>query len=242
MLIRAITFDFWGTLYHGASAKPLRMKRLSDVLRANGYDFSLETLDVAERVAWNAWDRVWREECRTLPSGEWLRLMLDHLRVTLPPAEVEALAAYFGEAVFDIEPPLKMVDGMADTVQRLSERYRLGLISDTGLSSGKVLRYFLGRDGVLGCFACLSFSDEAGVSKPHPDAFLRTLRCLGAQPSEATHIGDLTRTDIAGAKAVGMRVVRFTGSNDDADRSTEADAVVGTYADFEALIREWGSG
>jgi putative hydrolase of the HAD superfamily len=165
--------------------------------------------------------------------------MLGHLNVTLPPEEVEALAAYFSASVFELDPPLRAVEGMRDAVQRLSQRYRLGIISDTGLSSGSVLRRFLERDAVLDCFACLSFSDEIGVSKPHPRAFRRTLDCLGARPAEAVHIGDLTRTDIAGAKAIGMRAVRFTGSNDDPDPSTRPDAAVATYADFERLIRKW---
>ena len=238
-MLKAITFDFWGTLYHGASAKPLRLKRLNDVLRVHGHDVDGAALAEAERVAWDVWDRVWREEYRTLPTGDWLGLMLAHLDVRLPPAEVEALAAYFGEAVFELDPPLCMVDGMRDAVRRLSQRYRLGIISDTGLSSGRVLRRFLERDAVFDCFACLSFSDEIGVSKPHPRAFRRTLDCLDAQPAEAVHIGDLTRTDIAGAKAIGMRAVRFTGSNDDFDQSTRPDAAVATYADFERLIREW---
>jgi putative hydrolase of the HAD superfamily len=90
-------------------------------------------------------------------------------------------------------------------------------------------------------FTCLSFSDETGVSKPHPDAFLRTLACLDAQPAEAVHIGDLTRTDIAGAKGVGMHAVRFTGSNDDPDSSVAPDATVSTYADFELLIELWAN-
>lgn len=238
-MIAAITFDFWGTLYYATGARHLRIQRMSEVLRAHGYDVNHERLDAAERVAWDTWDRVWREEFRTLSSNEWLRLMIDHLDVTLPPAEVDALADYFGEVVLEMDPPLRVVDGMLDAVHRLSRRYPLGLISDTGLSSGNVLRRFLERDAILDCFTCLSFSDETGVSKPHPDAFRRTLDCLGARPEQAVHLGDLTRTDIAGAKAVGMRVVRFTGANDDTDRSIEPDATVSTYADFERLIEEW---
>ena len=239
MSIKAITFDFWGTLYYGVSARPLRMIRLREVLKRHGHVFDQAALDAAEQAAWIEWDRIWREACRTLSAPEWLRLMLDHLDVTLPPPEFEALAGYFSEAVFELEPPLRLVDGAGDVVRRLARRYRLGLISDTGLSSGRVLRSLLDRDGILGHFTCLSFSDETGVSKPHPDAFGRTLDGLGALPAEAVHIGDLTRTDVAGAKAVGMRAVRFSGSNDDPDRSTAPDATVGTYADFELLIQAW---
>jgi len=239
--VKAITFDFWGTLYHGVSARHLRMRRLVEVLGANGHFLSPEALEEADRAAGNEWDRAWREEHRTLSASEWLPLMLGYLGVTLPRPDFEALAGYFDEAVLDLDPPLRLVDGAGDAVRRLAQSYRLGVISDTGLSIGRTLRRFLERDGLIACFACLSFSDETGVSKPHPDAFLRPLARLGVQPAEAVHIGDLTRTDVGGAKAVGMRAVRFDGSHDDADRSVEPDATVSTYAQFELLIRAWDS-
>ena len=238
-MIKAITFDFWSTLYHGAGARHLRMKRLDEVLRAHGYAFDQPALDEADRVAWVEWERVWRDEFRTLSAADWLRLMLNYLDATLPPDAFDGLANYFNESIHEIDPPLRLVDGAAGAVRRLAQRYRLGVISDTGLSDGRTLRAFLERDGLIDYFACLSFSDETGVSKPHPDAFRRALECLGALPAEAVHLGDLTRTDIAGARAIGMRAVRFTGSNDDPDRSIAPDAAIGTYAEFERLIEAW---
>jgi putative hydrolase of the HAD superfamily len=238
-MIKAITFDFWATLYHVASARPLRMKRLHEVLRAHGHAFDQPALDEADRAAWLEWERIWRDEFRTLQARDWLRLMLNHLGVMLSPDAFDGLATYFNESIREIDPPLRLVDGADETVRRLAQRYRLGLISDTGLSDGRTLRSFLERDGIIDCFACLSFSDETGVSKPHSDAFRRTLKCLGALPAEAVHLGDLTRTDIAGARAIGMRVVRFNGSNDDPDRSVAPDATIGTYAEFERLIEAW---
>ncbi len=240
-MIKAITFDYWETLYRGVSGRSLRMSQLVDVLRAHDYAFSQQALDEADRVAQVEWERVWREEHRTLSARDWLRMMLDHLGAALPASDFDALALYFDEAIVEVDPPMRLVDGVAETVERLARRYRLGVISDTGLSSGRTLRRILERDGMAGYFACLSFSDETGVSKPHPDAFRRTLDCLSARPSESVHIGDLTRTDIAGAKAIGMRVVRFAGSHDDPDRSTEPDATIDTYADFERLIQKWDS-
>jgi RimJ/RimL family protein N-acetyltransferase len=76
-----------------------------------------------------------------------------------------------------------------------------------------------------------------GVSKPHTRIFQLTLDRLGAQPHEAVHVGDLTHSDIAGAKAIGMYAVRLTANYDDANRSVEADAVVNSYAEFEAWLK-----
>jgi len=198
-----------------------------------------ERVDAADRVAWVEWERAWREDFRTLSSHDWLTLMFAHLGVTLPQSDLDALAHYFNIAILHVDPPLSLIEGAGDAVQRLARRYPLGIISDTGLSDGRTLRRFLERDGLLERFACLTFSDEVGRCKPHPDVFRRTLDCLGARPGEAVHIGDLTRTDIAGAKGVGMRAVRMTAANDDPDASVRPDATIDSFADFERLIQMW---
>ena len=46
------------------------------------------------------------------------------------------------------------------------------------------------------------------------------------RPTEAAHVGDIQRTDVAGAQAAGMAAVHFVGANNaDAVRST-ADVMV----------------
>lgn len=215
------------------------MKRLVEVLRANGHEFDNETLEHANSVTGVEWTRVWREEYRTLQARDWLGLVFDQLNVALPQPEFDTLAVYFDEALLDIDPPLQLVKDARDVVARLTQRYRLGIISDTGITGANVLRHFLKRDQMLEHFACLTFSDEAGVSKPHPDVFRLTLKCLDVQPEETIHIGDLARTDIGGAKAAGMNAVRFTGVNDDADRSVAPDATVDSFVDFEQLVEAW---
>jgi putative hydrolase of the HAD superfamily len=141
--IRAITFDYWGTLYHGASGRNGRMERLVEILRTHQFEFEQALLDEADRVAWTEWERTWREAHRTLSSGDWLRLMLDHLGTALPQTAFDVLALEWDEMILRADPPLELIPGAADAVRRLSQRYRLGIISDTGLSSGRTLRRFL---------------------------------------------------------------------------------------------------
>ena len=76
------------------------------------------------------------------------------------------------------------------------------------------------------------------MSKPHTRIFQITLDRLGAQPHEAVHVGDLTHSDIAGAKAIGMYAVRMAANYDDANRSVEPDAIVGSYAEFEEWLEK----
>jgi putative hydrolase of the HAD superfamily len=74
---------------------------------------------------------------------------------------------------------------------------------------------------------------------------LTTLDALGAAPTEAVHVGDLLRTDIAGAQAVGMRAVQYIGiSQDQADglgdgRKITPDAVIRNHTELEPLLQRW---
>lgn len=233
-MIAAITFDFWNTLYTAASyAHPLRRRFLFELFAKHQIDVAPEQVDAAENVARHAWNRAWREEYRTPGAAEWVRVMLAELLIELPPADFDALATYYDRALLDANPGPTLIDGAAETIRRLAGRYRLGVISDSGLSTGKTLREFLIRDNLIDCFIHLSFSDEVGVSKPHPRIFHVTLDRLGAPPHAAVHIGDLIHSDIAGAKGAGMRAVRLAANYDDADRSVEPDAVVRSYREFE---------
>ncbi len=100
---------------------------------------------------------------------------------------------------------LELLPGVRETIPALAAAgYRLGIISDTSLTTGRILRSFLEKDGLLDCFTALTFSDETGYPKPDRRMFESTLAELGADPAQAVHVGDTPRTDIAGAKALGM--------------------------------------
>ncbi|MEZ5258385.1 MAG: HAD-IA family hydrolase [Ilumatobacteraceae bacterium] len=95
---------------------------------------------------------------------------------------------------------------------------RLGIICDVGFTPSPVLRTMLERHGVLGYFDAWSFSDEVGWYKPAAQIFAHAMASLGVEAQESAHVGDLRRTDVAGALASGMTVmVRYHGVHDDLD-------------------------
>jgi FMN phosphatase YigB (HAD superfamily) len=59
---------------------------------------------------------------------------------------------------------------------------------------------------------------------------------LAGPPPGGAHVGDMERTDIAGAHAAGMLAVLFTEANDYDAESTTADLVVARFADLPALV------
>jgi putative hydrolase of the HAD superfamily len=84
-------------------------------------------------------------------------------------------------------------------------------VFDVGLTASPILRGRLEGFGLLRFFDAWSFSDESGWYKPAAEAFEPALLGLDADPAESAHVGDNERTDVAGAKALGMTTVQYTG-------------------------------
>jgi HAD superfamily hydrolase (TIGR01549 family) len=237
-MLKAITFDFWNTLMadvHGREREALRARLVHDELRALGRDLSPLLVDEALRTSFDYFDRIWMSEHRTPPCAELVDAMCVPLGPPALPAEVRArIALAFEELVLQLPP--EPTPGAVFTLPMLAERYRLAVICDTGYSPGRILRQVLERYDMLHYFDYLYFSDEHGMSKPDVRVFRHTLDELGVRAPEAAHVGDIQRTDIAGAQAAGMAAVHFVGvNNHDATRST-ADLVVRHFEELPDLL------
>lgn len=243
MTIKAISFDFWHTLFTerpGASLLYQHRKRsllAKAVLRHR--DLAHAELEHACRLEAEAHNSIWREQHRTLAAGDRVTRILAHLDVSLPDAAFAELVASFEEGI--LEHPPVLVDGARETLENLSRRYRLGIISDVGFSPGRMLKRVLADQDLLDVFGSLVFSDEAGRSKPHEEVFQRTARALSAEPEEIVHIGDLEHTDIVGAKRAGYHAIRFTGVTPMKENETTiADFVTDDLRDVARLIEMLG--
>lgn len=245
MPIKAITFDFWSTLYQSKTVDyAKRLLQLKEALeQRSSATFSHEQFEAAVKMARTTWSRTWAEDHRTMTADEWLAVILRELSLTLGLESLADIRHNMEHSILADLPTL--VPEAKSVLADLSRRYRLAVISDTGITPGRVLRHLLEQDDLVNYFTHLTFSDEVGRSKPHPSAFLTTLAALGAAPAEAVHIGDLLRTDIAGAQAVGMRAVQYIGVNQDQaggledGRKITPDAVIRSHEELEPLLRRW---
>jgi FMN phosphatase YigB (HAD superfamily) len=77
-----------------------------------------------------------------------------------------------------------------------------------------------------------------GAYEPSPVIFEHALAGLGRPaPSRVAHVGNLRRTDVAGARAMGMVPVRYCGISDDANvADPEADHVVTHHRDVPTVL------
>ena len=137
------------------------------------------------------------------------------------------------------ERDLRLAEGAEDCLRTLKDAgVKLGIICDVGYTPSSTLREHLIRHGVLPLFDHWSFSDEVGAYKPSPVIFQHALDGLGGPaPERVAHVGDLRRTDVAGARAMGMVAVRYTGiSDDDTQPEPEADHVIAHLAELPAVL------
>ena len=237
--ILAITFDFWGTLYSSArSNNSTRTKVLQNVMYEAGLaEISEEKLHDAIKTTWGEWVKVWENDHRTWGAAEWLDSMQSLLQFQLPIELRSKVLQELEDAVLDGNT--QPIAGVTKMIPSLAKQYRLGIISDTGISSGKTLSKLLERDGLLEYFTNLVFSDEIGSSKPAAQPFQAALSGLNVQPQQAVHIGDLRRTDVAGANQFGMWSIRFTGYQDDPRvEFGEASIVLQDYANMPAALEQ----
>lgn len=211
MTLRAVTFDYWDTLYAGA-VLPERMTQrqtaLHRMLADLGHAIEDEELSALYQASGHEADRWWREEHRGYTAAERIRWILQRLSIERPEdcEHVARAVQAVDDALIQYPPPL--LPGAADAVAAIGARYRLGIISDTGFASGKAQDDLLARDGLRSLFDVTVYSVDVGHAKPRREPYKAALEALGLPATDVVHIGDNERTDVRGALDIGMRAIR----------------------------------
>jgi len=238
--LKAITLHLWGTILddHHPPADTIlysarRQQFLLKELQRLGYPVAPDAIEATYKHAWECFDDLWRQQI-AFGAEEGVRAMLQYLKVELPDETRGKIVRFFEE----MESPPLPLNGVVPAIQALAQRYSLGLISDTAWTPGRVLRRVLADYQMLDCFRVLVFSGEVGRTKPHPELFQKALRALSVNPEECLHVGDLQHTDIAGAKALGMRTAWihrpiYAGEN---QKDHSPDLVVSGVAELAELL------
>jgi HAD superfamily hydrolase (TIGR01549 family) len=237
----AVTFDYWNTLCcepPGGYLRARRLEAMSQMLVDAGVGSAgvvLPILTAAYDAAWLRWNDSWRAN-RQYTGVDAAQSIADAVERELPDLErslrARILEAFAGQGE---NAELMLVEGVSEVVAALSGcGIRLGIICDVGFTPSPALLGHLERHGLLKFFDHWSFSDEVGVYKPDRRIFEHALEGLGRpDPARCVHIGDRRRTDVVGARAVGMRAVRITSAYDDGSHGEPSgDLVISSYAEL----------
>ena len=216
--IQAVTIDLWQTLIidqqeWGRERARLRIEGALEALRDAGQPFTEEQVRDAYRACYR-FCRTVREEGRDVSFKEQVEVFVrgidDGLLERISRETFARILNRYAGSFYD-SPPV-MADGVPAMLQALKEReYRIGLISNTGMTPGRVFRAYLENLGIIQFFDHLTFSDEVLLAKPSRAIFLHTLASIGCGVGQAVHVGDHRLNDIVGAQEVGIRTVWVEG-------------------------------
>jgi len=211
-MIRAVTFDFWQTLMseRRGHMRELQIARWVDLLAKAGQPRGRAELEDAFAENWRVFEDRWHANGGTWGAAQAVDLVGERMGLEFADGLRDSLIDGF--RVVGERAELMPAPGIEDCLLRLrAAGVRLGIVCDVGLTASPTLRFRLDGFGLLEYFDAWAFSDETGWFKPAAEAFEPALQGLGVEPREAAHVGDNGRTDVAGAKALGMVAVQYTG-------------------------------
>lgn len=208
--------------------------------------FDLDGVIVDSEQVWDAarealarerggrWHERAQQDMMGMSSVEWSRYMHDVIGLKDPPEEISAEVVRRLEAIYRKELPL--IDGAAETVARLAERWPLGVASS---SNRPIIDLVLNLSGLDRFFRATVSSEEVPRGKPSPDVYIEAARRLGSDPEETAAIED-SRNGILSAKAAGMRVIAIPNERypPGEEALAEADVVLGSISELTPAVVE----
>ena len=214
--IDTITFDLWNTLVcntprDGQRYKDFRLKGIEEALSEANIRINLNDLEEAHDRTFEECKKFWDKNI-DIDSNTQIDILLGMLTELNPKNLDQETLKKIKKAY--IEPVLYNHPDLVENAQEVlsglkGKDYKIGLICNTGRTPGNVARKLLGEFGILEYFDGLSFSNELRVRKPHKKIFLYTLNQLESLPRTSVHVGDELKTDVLGAKNVGMNTVHL---------------------------------
>ena len=244
-MIKAITFDLWDTVFiddsdepkRKAAGKPTKAVERRQLVKqfANKHkQVSQEVVNAAYDAQDAAFRKVWHELHITWSVKERLKIVLKGIGVSLPEDELAELVKLHEEMELKFRPDF--VPGVHDAIKTLSEKYKLGVISDAIFSPGRSLRKLLEGEDLLQYFTTFVFSDEVGCSKPHECVFNAAKKGLGVEFNEIVHIGDREHNDILGPNKMGMHSILCLAALDRGSSKNNANAFFTNYNELPEII------
>jgi putative hydrolase of the HAD superfamily len=176
----------------------------------------------AVKIGISSWEALWarfdgdHESVRTLRAwaptyrrDSWLGALREHgvedVRMALELAETFPVERRKLHVVYDDVRP---------TLEALRGAYRLGLLTNGACD---LQREKIDGAGIGHYFDEIVISGDVGVGKPHRRVFETILSRLQVTPAEAVMIGNSLRTDVAGARDVGITTVWVNRDNSPCD-------------------------
>ena len=235
--MRALCFDLDNTLQDLDSAFDTAAAR---VLGPFGVAQGLNLMGIKAALT-ETWPSVWTEFMeakRPEPSlyPEWFARAFRFLDVPVSPAQLSELVSGYHQ---EFERSLGLYPDVERALARIAEWPKPPVLAILTNGPSERQRRRIRALGLDRVFSHVVTSEDAGVGKPHPQFFWCALNVLKVQPEHAVMVGDTLDTDVAGARAVGMKSIWVNRSVAEAPRKELADAAVGSLDEAVGVLEEW---
>ena len=238
--LRAVIFDFGGTLMYGRNAwEPFIAKAdeaLTTYLSSQGMELNISTFPSEFRKRLDEYFKQRENDLLESTYTQVLRAVLKDKGYDDVPSDILSNAL---DALFSVtQTNWALEEDAIPVLKKLEESgYRLGIISNAGdnqdvqqlVRGFKIRQYF---DFILTSAAC-------SYRKPHPRIFELALANWYLLPSEAVMVGDNLTADIQGAQNVGLYGVWISRRADPQMEKQEAvspDASLSSLLELPALL------
>ena len=220
----AVLFDFGGTL--DADGDPWAVR------------FHRAYAAVGGRLGWPEFEARFRESDRLLERDPAVRTMGFRAMIAAQTALLRSLLPDGGSIDFDCVAQrfhcdsIAVVDRNRPILERLSDRYRLGVVSNfTGN-----LDPCLAELNLLRVFSVTVDSMRVGWAKPDPRIFKTALEMLKVDPPAAWMVGDNFANDIRPAVALGLGTCWLADPQRPAPTDSPAGKRIARLTELPALL------
>jgi len=185
MAVKAVLFDFWGTLVENGTYSPT--KGTLSILRTNlDYtDFIVKFEEVLFTKSFESQEEAFKAVC-------------DAFGVNPLPIVISKLIGLWNKNKLFAKP----YPETAEVLQKLKDKgVKLAIVSNTHQDA---VEEVLEKHDLAKYFDSVVLSYKHGKLKQHGDLYAVALEELGVSKEEALVIGDSIQTDMVGAKAAGI--------------------------------------
>ncbi|UNT13387.1 HAD-IA family hydrolase [Pseudomonas sp. I3-I5] len=230
MNIKLITFDLDDTLWDTAPVIASAEVVLRDWLQANAPllgDVPVEHLfAIRERIV------LAEPELKHRISALRRRVLTRALEdVGYGQMQAQQLAEQGFEVFLQARHKVEIFPEVQPMLELLSQHYALGVITNGNAD--------VSRLGLADYFRFALCAEDLGIGKPDPAPFVEALRRSGVPASEAVHVGDHPRDDIAGAQRAGLRAVWFNPQAKAWPGEQAPDAEIQRLSQLHEVLARW---
>ena len=151
----------------------------------------------------------------------------DKAQEKYPVLDISRISSEAREYVKSHVSVLELYEGVNETLKSLKDKgLKIALVSS---SPRQLLEAGLEVHNLTDYFSSIIAGDDVTKHKPHPEAFMQTLKLIGANPEHILIIGD-SATDISAGKAAKTATCLFT---------PQENAIFYNFADSRLLLPDY---